>query len=185
MKQLWTFGILPLSQTDQTNWHLDKNSSQSHSGPPEQTTNILQKLKRDRRFQLFLQPSSDKMLFEPTKHTTWQPCRQDEASTTAVMQRPCMQTTKIWLHLLNSIRLDEKESSDFTWAELSACKSPRDTDRVPGRPSVKKVYIAISGSPLNPPLSLYGSGLLVKPMSWQGHEIQYSVICPLPRLASL
>lgn len=60
-----------------------------------------------------------------------------------------------------------------------------ETDGVPGRPSVKKVYIAISHSPLNPPLSLYGNGLLVKPMSWQGHEIQYSVISPLPRIASL
>ena len=55
----------------------------------------------------------------------------------------------------------------------------RDAGWVPTAPSVQKVYIAICDSPLNPPLSHYGSGLPVKPMSWQGHEIQYSVVCPL------
>lgn len=62
-----------------------------------------------------------------------------------------------------------------SYCTRSSCRVPH---RVPGRQSVKKVFIANSLSLLNPALSLYGSGLVVKPMSWQGHEIQYSVICP-------
>lgn len=87
---------------------------------------------------------------------------------------------------LTSLR-DWAREAFLTWREQRRplVKSHTDVDRVPGRPAVKKVYIAICHSPPNPPLSLYGSGSAVKPMSWQGHEIQYRVIGPLPRLASL
>lgn len=46
-------------------------------------------------------------------------------------------------------------------------------------------YILQSQMDLNPLHSLYGSGLLVKPMSCQGHEIQHSVLWPLPERATL
>lgn len=112
--------------------------------------------KTQQRFQL--KPSS-----QQTKHsflTTAPPRR----ITAAAMQIVFMQTPGMFQH----------QSSYFDRAEfVSLSESQR------RRPSVKKVYIAICDSPLNPPLSLYGSGLPVKPMSWQGHEIQYSVISPL------
>lgn len=59
------------------------------------------------------------------------------------------------------------------------------TERVPDRTRLMMVYIAICQIPSGPLLSLYGRGLVVKPISWQGHEIQYRAFVPcslLPRL---
>lgn len=132
-----------------------------------EASKILQKLKRHQRFHL-------KASCQPTNHDflTATPI----FNTTAAMQRmwtrpkysTCFSIKRVWEQL--------SKSSYFDGVFLLV-GSRRDGPS-PSRTSAWKVYIATCSSPPNPPRSLYGSGLAVKPMSWQGHEIQYTVFGP-------